>query len=163
MAKLSEVEKHEIVRLVAHYTPTRDVVAHMRDYFGVEIDRFQVRAYDPTNPRFEGGERWRAIFEAERAAYLRSIEDIPIAHKAFRLNQLQNMLFKAQASGNLVLSCAILEQAAKEVGGALTNERKIDMEREEGGWRAMTSEERREAVTHIIREALERERLPIAA
>ena len=52
MATLTELEKAEIVRLLACYRTPSQVVVEMRA-LGVQVDRFQVRAYDPTNPRFE--------------------------------------------------------------------------------------------------------------
>lgn len=156
MARLSEPEKQEVVRLLARYVPVPDVVVAMREQFGVEIDRFQVRSYDPTKARYEGGERLRAIFEAEREKYDRSIDDIPIAHKAFRLNSLQIMLVRAQASGNLVLACKILEQAAKEVGGALTNRSNVTVERPRSIYQDMTPDERRTCAAKLIHDALSR-------
>ncbi|MCL6741769.1 DUF2280 domain-containing protein [Sphingomonas sp. RB56-2] len=116
MAALSDREKHAIVTLLAQFARPADVVVHMRNEFGIEIDRFQVRAYDPTNLRYEGGTKWRPIFEAARAAYLSSIEAVPIAHKAYRLNMLQRMLEATMAHGNYVLAASILRQAAREVG-----------------------------------------------
>jgi len=116
MAALSDSEKHAIVTLLGQFARPADVVVHMRRNFGVEIDRFQVRSYDPTNPRYEGGAKWRPIFEAARTAYLSSIEAVPIAHKAYRLNELQRILEAAKASGNYVLAASILRQAAREVG-----------------------------------------------
>lgn len=156
MARLSEPEKQEIVRLLARYVSVPDVVVAVREQLGVEISRFQVRSYDPTKAKYEGGERLRAIFEAEREKYERSIEDIPIAHKAFRLNQLQSMLFRAQASGNLVLACDILERAAKEVGGVLTNCSNVSVERPRSIYQDMTPDERRACAAKIIHEALSR-------
>lgn len=162
MARLSELEKQEIVRLLARHVSVPDVVATMREQLGVKIDRFQVRSYDPTKARYEGGERLRAIFAAEREKYEQSIEDVPIAHKAFRLGQLQRMLFRAQASGNLVLACKILEQAAKEVGGVLTNRSNVTVERPQSIYQDMAPEERRRHVAEMIHDALSKRAPPDA-
>lgn len=116
MATLSEIEKHELVTLLAQFKRPADVVVHMRRQFSVEIDRFQIRSYDPTNPRYEGGARWRPIFDAAREAYLSSIEAIPIAHKGYRLNTLQRILDVALRRGDVAFAASILVQAAKEVG-----------------------------------------------
>lgn len=116
MAKLSEAEKHAIVRHLACFVPPSEVVVAISAEFGIKIDRFQVRAYDPTNPRYEGGEKWRAVFEAARTRYLSNVGDIPIAHVGYRLNELQKLLMKAKKSGNLSLALSILRQAANEVG-----------------------------------------------
>lgn len=116
MAALSDGEKHAIVTLLAQFERPSDVVVHMRRDFGIEIDRFQVRTYDPTNARYEGGAKWRSIFEAARAAHLSAVEDIPIAHKAYRLNILQQILGVALTRGNITLVMSILRQAAREAG-----------------------------------------------
>ena len=94
MAELSEQQKHSIVTQLAIFARPAEVVAHMLEEWGIEIDRFQVRAYDPTNARFEGGERWRLLFETTRSAYLDDVAKVPIAHRAYRLNELQRRLFK---------------------------------------------------------------------
>lgn len=154
MAALTEADKREIVVLLAQFTSYSNVVVIMRNQCGVDVDRFQVRTYDPTNPRYAAGEKWREIFDGVRNAYLRSIETVPIAHKAFRLNALQRLLDKATASGNLVLACSILEQAAKEVGSALTHARSIAIERNDTGFRDLSADERRERVAKMLHEAL---------
>ena len=128
MTKLTDPEKLEIVKLLASYCSPAEVVVAMREQHGVEVDRFQVRAYDPTKARYEAGDKWRAIFDAERSKYLRDIDGIPIANKAFRLNELQKNYFRAQRSGNIVLANATLAQAAKETRGASNMRSQIDMQ-----------------------------------
>ncbi len=150
MTRLSDSEKHAIVRLLAQYTPPSKVVVMMRKEFGINIDRFQVRAYDPTNSRYEAGEKWRAFFEKERTAYLSSIEGIPIAHKAFRLNELQRMYFQAKERGNVVLAAAILAQAAKETGPILANGRASAADSALPAFQGLTSEERRLRVRSFL-------------
>jgi len=154
MAALSQTEKHQIVVLLAQFTSYSDVAVIMREQFGVDIERFQVRTYDPSNARYAAGERWREVFNTARATYLASIEAIPMAHLGFRLNSLQRLFDKASARGNLVLACAILEQAAKEVGGTLTNARSVTVEPSEHSFRHLSPEERRARVAEMLREAL---------
>ena len=83
-------------------------------------------SYDPTKA---AGERlcpkWRAIFFATRAAFIAEIGRIGITHRAVRLRMLQRMADKAEAQGNTKLLLTLLEQAAKEMGGAYTNRREI--------------------------------------
>ena len=160
MAELSEQQKEAIVTLIARFTRPADVVVHMREEWGVEIDRFQVRAYDPTNPRYEAGDKWRCIFDAARATYLTDVGKVPIAHKGYRLNQLQGLFDRASISGNIALAGGMLEQAAKEIGGALTNEQ---VHRVSGPRPAaqLTPEERREKLAEVIRQAMEGMNAPI--
>lgn len=118
MAALSEIEKREIVTLLGQFARPTDVVLHMRQVFGVVVDRFQVRTYDPTNARYEAGPKWRPVFDAARSAYLTSIADVPIAHAAYRLDILQQLLMSAIRQGNISLALSILAQAARESGRA---------------------------------------------
>jgi len=156
MATLSEREKEEIVTLLARFHTPAQVVVSMRENLGVEVDRFQVRTYDPTNARYEGGDRWRAIFEAARSAYLNSFEDLPIARPAYRLNELQKNYDRASRTGNLALANAILKQAAWETGRVPVSEPR---KRHAGPWSVadMTPEERRAKMAQLIDEALGRQ------
>lgn len=142
MARLTEAEKQEIVTLLARFHSPTQVVVHMREHWGLDVDRFQVRTYDPANPRYEAGPKWREIFEATRAAYLNSIEHIPIARAAYRLNELQNIYDRAVDMGNLPLAKAILRQAAWETRGAQVGEAR-PVANAGSGCRHMTYEERR--------------------
>lgn len=154
MATLSEQEKEEVVRLLACYHTPSQVVVQMREC-GVEVDRFQVRSYDPTNARYEAGERWRALFERERTAYLTQVDDIPIAKPAYRLNELQKNYDRASQMGNLVLANAILRQAAWEVGR--TPVQRPDMYGAgDQSYRHMTVEERRAKMAEILNDAIAR-------
>ena len=56
--------------------------------------------------------------------------------------------------GNVVLANATLEQAAKEVGGTLTNARNVKVQQTGGSFRDLTSEERRRAAADMLRNAL---------
>lgn len=156
MARLKEAEKHAVIKLLAHFVPPADVVVHMRERFGIVMDRFQVRAYDPTSPRYEASERWRPIFDAERRAYLASTEAVPVAHKGYRLNILQSMIDASLKRQDFVLVAALLEQAAKEVSGASISRRRFHVDASpQCSPRDLTSDERRAAVVEIVRRALD--------
>lgn len=81
---------------------------------------------------------------------------MPIAHLAFRLNLLNEAALKARDRENYSLMMQVLEQAAKEVGGSLTNKCEIDLtdsrQRSE-----LSLEERIERVGRLFDEAMERE------
>lgn len=157
MAELPEAAKLEIVRAFARFCSPAEVVVMVRDEFGLETTVQQVRTYYPEHPKFEAGEKWRPIFDAVRTAYLESISAIPIASQAFRLNSLQKAYDKAWKAGNIVLAASLLEQAAKEVGGVLTNQRNVQIDKPRSPYADMTSEERHRVVVEIIRRALERD------
>jgi hypothetical protein len=152
MTVLSEAEKKHIVMLLAAFETPTAVVARMKADAGVEIDRSQVIRYDPTKASFEGGDRWRTIFDTARQAYLEAVEAVPIAHRGYRLNQLQKVHEHCMRVGNLSLAMATLRQAAEETGGALTNELKMQVSRPVD---SLTAEERRAAFEELIRKTLE--------
>lgn len=152
MADLPQEAKLLIVQALARFSSPAEVVAMIREDFGIETTVQQVRTYNPEHPKFEAGGRWRPIFDAVRKAYLEDVSSIPIASQAFRLNALQKNYDCAIRRGNLVLANATLEQAAKEVGGVLTNARNVSVQ-QAGGFRDLTIDERRAAVIDMLRGA----------
>ncbi len=152
MPILNDEIKAEIVTKLAHYDGYSEIAKAISAEHNVAVDRFQIRSYDPTNTLFAAGERWRAMFEKERNAYVNDISGIPIAHRAFRLNELQKIYSKAIVSRNLVLASSVLEQAAKEAGGALTNERHLKVTSRVD---AMTAYERRAAFVELVKKAVD--------
>ncbi|OJU60540.1 MAG: hypothetical protein BGO08_10100 [Altererythrobacter sp. 66-12] len=164
MADLTEAQKREIVEALAGFQSSSAIITHFRSVHGLDLTHKQVGRYDPTRPYYEGGERWREIFEAHRKAYLEDVSAIPAAHKAYRLNMLQEGIDAARAVKNWVVMAQLLKQAAEEVGGALTNERnlRVDDARVKRA-RDMTPEERQAALTEIIRRALEERKEQLAA
>ena len=84
----------------------------------MEITAQAVEAYDPTKRAGRHlGARWRTVFDARRAAFL--------AHKSVRLRELDRLFHRASRISNLALAAALLEQTAREMGGAYTNRREI--------------------------------------
>lgn len=156
MTKLTDEIKTLIVTELAQFRGYAEVARLVAEVTGVPVDRFQVRTYDPTNPAYSGGEKWRAIFDRVREQYLTAVESVPIANKAYRLNELQRNYDDARSRGNLVLANQILEQAAKEVGGAMTNQRQLKMDGPVNPCLDMSPEERRAAAAEILRSALSR-------
>lgn len=123
---ISNAAKTFIVQSLACFDSPSDVAASVRATHGVSIARQSIEAYDPTKA---AGERlcpkWRAVFFATRAAFIAEVGRIGITHRAVRLRMLQRMADKAEAQGNLKLVLSLLEQAAKEMGGAYTNRHEI--------------------------------------
>lgn len=157
MVKLTDEVKTEIVQRLARYEGYSNIARAVSIKFGVTVTRFQVRTYDPTKPTFAAGEKWRIIFVEARRKYCQEIEAIPISHKAFRLNQLQWVLDRANRSGNLVLVNKTLEQAAKEVGNIAATERAPNLRDSElKSYKLFTPEERYNSVTEIFRSVIEK-------
>ncbi len=159
MANLNQEQKREIVEALACFHDVSSIVAAFHKDYGIALDRKQVGRYDPTRPYYAGGDKWRAIFEVRRQACLEDVSAVPIAHQAYRLNVLQEGVDAAKQAKNWPLVAQLLEQAAKEVGGKLTNARDVrvdDNRRKPVANR--TPEERKAALTELFRQAIEQMR-----
>ncbi len=126
MAKLTEPVKLFIVQHLACFDPPTMVATSVKEEFGLDILRQQVAQYDPTKATGRDvSKKLRAVFEAARKAFLEDVNTIPIANQAVRLRRLERLSMKAEAQGNAVLAAQLIEQAAKEKGGAFTNRREL--------------------------------------
>lgn len=151
MASLTEPIKLFIVQALACYDTPSQVSVAVKEQFGVEITRMQASTYDLGKPTCRGiSKKLQAVFEATRAAFLADVSTIPIAQQAYRLRVLQRSLVKVEGQGNVSMVAQLLEQAAKESGGAFTNRRELTGK---GGGPLVTAnvsrEELREAVTSV--------------
>lgn len=118
-----EVQTFVVTSLAMFDTPSTVADAVKKDY-GVEITRQAVECYDPTKKAgAKLAEKWKSLFDEARKAFIEDTATIAISHKAVRLRALQRMAEKAEDMRNLPLAAQLLEQAAKEVGGAFTNRR----------------------------------------
>lgn len=115
MATLTESDKHFVVEKLAQFCGHAEVARLLEVERGVVVDRWQIRTYDPTHAKFAGGEKLREFFWARRKTYESTIEDVPIAHQAYRLNMLQLMLDEAREIKNYPLALKIMKQASVEV------------------------------------------------
>lgn len=124
MATLSEAHKRFIVQALACWDTPSQVVEAIKEEFGVEVHRSQVAQYDPTKVAGERlAKRWQELFETTRDRFRQEVAEIPIADQAYRLRQLGKIYERHISRGNVVGAAAVLEQAAKEAGGAFTNRR----------------------------------------
>ncbi len=126
MAALKDDVKTFIVQALACYDTPSQVVHAVKQEFGIEVPRAQVALYDPTKTAGRSlGAKLRDLFTATRKAFLDEAATIPIAQQAYRLRVLQRLQQQAESRGNAALAAQLLEQAAKEVGGAFTNRREV--------------------------------------
>ena len=116
MAILNDEVKTEIVKALASFCGYEETARHIRERFGIAIERFQVRAYDPTSCGFSAGDKWQTIFEHSRRAFLQQIKEVPIAHAGYRLGELQRLYDRARIAGNSRLAMRVLRDAAIEAG-----------------------------------------------
>lgn len=156
MAELTDPQKQEIVELLACFSDLASISERFRLEYGLEVSARQVGSYDPSRSYYEGGDKWRVIFDARRKRYIEEVTSIPIANQGYRLNLLHELAEKARLEKKPGLLMQVLEQAAKEVGGILTNQRELrvdDNRRQKAA--DMTPEDRRAAMAEIIRQAME--------
>lgn len=126
MAVLKDPVKLSIVQALACFDTPTQVADHVKQEFGLVITRQQVAMYDPTKASGHNlSKKLREIFTATRAKFLEDISTIPIAQQAYRLRVLQRNLERADSRGNAAMVSTLLEQAAKELGGAFTNRREL--------------------------------------
>jgi len=124
MAKLTEAHKRFIVQALACWDTPTEVAQALKEEFGVEAHRAQIAQYDPTKASGKDmAQKWRDLFAVTRERFRAEVAEIPIADQAFRLRSLGKIHARYMERGNLVAAAAILEQAAKEAGGAFTNRR----------------------------------------
>ena len=123
---LSDEVKTFIVQQLACFETPSEVAKAVKVEFEVDVPRQQVEAYDP-NKRAGASlsEEYRALYAETRKAFLEDTAAIGISHRSVRLRALQRLIERADRSGNLVLVASLIEQAAKESGGAFTNKREL--------------------------------------
>lgn len=124
MAKLNDAPKRFIVQALACWDTPSQVAEAVKDEFGLDVPRMQVALYDPTKVAGQGlAKKWRELFDATRKRFREEVAEIPIADQAFRLRAQCKIYERHLSRGNVVGAAAVLEQAAKEAGGAFTNRR----------------------------------------
>ncbi|QSL85945.1 DUF2280 domain-containing protein [Pseudomonas atacamensis] len=124
MAALRDEVKAFVVQALACFDTPSQVVASVKERFGLEVTRQQCEAYDPT--KYVGRNlhvKWQTLFNDTRKRFREETAEIPIANRAYRLRTLGRMAEKAENMKNMALTAQLLEQAAKEVGDVYVNRR----------------------------------------
>ena len=114
----------ELNKVVAHFNSGKLVKGTTQDFF-------------PNRPTFHmqpTGEATvavrckdlKALFFETREKAKQDLDGIASYHKAIRLRRLDDMINTAMERGNLVVAAQLLEQAAKESGGAYTNKHQLE-------------------------------------
>lgn len=153
MAELSDEHKTEIVLLFARFRSAAEVTAEINERFGLDMVIQQAVKYDPERPSFEAGDRWRTLHDLARREFIENVTAIPVANQSYRLELLQRGIKDAVKRGKWTIAASLAEQAAKEVGGVLTNQRNVTIDGR-GRARDMTADERRETLMNMIDERL---------
>lgn len=133
MATLSNEVKAFMVQALACFDTPSQVAAAVREQFGIELSRQKCESYDPTKSAGRDlAKRWVTMFHDTRQRFRDDTADIPIANRAFRLRALGRMAERAENTKNLALAAQLMEQAAKETGGAYTNRQQVDLSSADG-------------------------------
>lgn len=126
MKQLPEAIKKRIVEHLACFQTPADVVQLIAEEFDVSLTPRHVRAYDPASFQFAASPRWLEYHVAVRERYRTEIGNFAIAHRAYRLAQLQTIvdaaLERLHENGPERIEAAeqirrAVEAAAREVGG----------------------------------------------
>jgi hypothetical protein len=114
-----------IVQAMACFDTPSQVVKAVQVEFNLNITRQQVESHDPTKANGKKlAQKWVELFHFTRERLQNEISGIPIANKACRLRSLDRMVAQAEGAKNYGMAAHLIEQAAKEVGDAYTNQQK---------------------------------------
>ncbi|MGM7368663.1 DUF2280 domain-containing protein, partial [Acinetobacter baumannii] len=92
MAALKEPVKIFIVQSLACFDTPQQVADAVKQRFGIEIDRRQCEAYDPTKTTGKNlSKKLVTLFHKTREDFKKNVYDIPLANKAYRLKELQKI------------------------------------------------------------------------
>lgn len=116
MAALPEEVKAFIVEQLACFEPPQRVADAVKEEFGIVIVRQHVVGYDPEKTCKT--KKWIALHKAVREAFLAGKVQTAIERRGWRLRMIERMALRAEKSRNYKLAAELLEQAAKEEGGA---------------------------------------------
>ncbi|WP_445346226.1 DUF2280 domain-containing protein [Acinetobacter bohemicus] len=116
MATLREPIKIFIVQSLACFDTPQQVADAVKQEFGIEIERQQVSAYDPTKPTGKNlSKKLKDLFTRTREDFKSNIYDIPLANKAVRLNELQKMY--VDWNKNKKMKQSVIKQIKDEMQG----------------------------------------------
>lgn len=129
MRRLSVELKLFIVQELACFRSPKEVGEAVQVAFEVEVTPSHIQFFDPTkrpeNKKLP--QKWKDIFWATRQEYLEQTAAVPVAHKRYRLEVINEVLQRQRAKQikNDPLILETTEQAAKEMGGMFTNKREL--------------------------------------
>lgn len=123
--ELTFTQKRFIVQRLACYERPTAVAQAVKEEFGLELSRQRVAYYDPTTVNGRALDPdLKALFVKIREEFRTNLDAIPIANLAVRLRTLQRLAELAEDRKQIPVVADLLERAAKEVGGAFTNQQR---------------------------------------
>ncbi len=126
MAAFTEQQKLFVVEHLGAFHSLTQVQELLQKVFGLQASLQQIQRYDPTTA---AGATLRpelkALFERARNAMIEGQQDVAIAHRQWRLRELQG-IFEFYSRKAPLIALRALEQAAKEDGGAYVRPQEPD-------------------------------------
>ena len=117
--------KRFIVKLLAVYESPSEIIASVKEKFDVTVTRQQLQHYDPTTVAgADLSEELKKLFTDTRKAF-DDAEIVPLSKQVVRMKKLSGYVEKFENMGNYGKAAEIIEQIAKDEGGAFTNRREI--------------------------------------
>jgi hypothetical protein len=130
VAALKTEHKQFIIKELARFRPHAEIKRLLHDYFEVGVTLQQVYNFDPTKAANANriAKPLRDLFTEARKAFIEQPSGHEASYLGYRIGRLQRMSEHAEAKGNYPLAADLLEQIAKDAGGALTNKREVKVE-----------------------------------
>ena len=127
MATLKAKHKTFIVVRLACFKKPTEIQEDFEERYNFKPSLSQISYYNPGNVESSKklGKKWKKLFKDVRERYSNEISEVPIANQRYRLEKLQRGMEKLQGMKNYKGAAELIEQAAKEVGGAFTNRKEL--------------------------------------
>lgn len=120
--------KRRMVTLFAQFQGVSAVQRAIKAEFGLDLDVRTVAHYDAGKPKARVGRRLRELYAAVREHYVGATAEIGIAQQNHRLRLIERLVEKAETAKDFNAATKLLELAAREMGGVLTNVSKTRVE-----------------------------------
>lgn len=129
--KLDDKHKTWLVIRWAAYGRGDEVRREFGEEFGFSPPAGVLRKYNLSGMSEDqckklGKHKWFDLFTRSRNEFEASIKDIPVANATYRVKRLDEMFHHYFDRKAFTAAAKMLEQAAKETGGAFTNRREVD-------------------------------------
>ncbi len=109
----------EIIRQLACYATNQETRDFIKENFETEVTAAYVSRHHPANKTAANlSQELIDLFWETRDNFQRGLDDCGIVYRAYRLRKLDEMCRKAIDSKQFSLAAQLMEQAAKELGGA---------------------------------------------
>jgi hypothetical protein len=124
--RLSHEQKTRIVSLFAQFQGVASIRDAMKREFGLELAENTIRHYDPSKPGSRLSPRLKAFYLSAREAWVGQSAAIGVSYQNQRLRLIERAIDGAEKAKDFGNVARLLELAAKEMGGVLTNVSKVE-------------------------------------